>query len=48
MNDFKILFNQKIAEKRSKLQMVNYDETPIEYIAKNYKAEIDQDQMKVI
>jgi replication initiation and membrane attachment protein DnaB len=48
ITDFKSLFNKKIAEKRGKLQNINYDETPIELIAKNYKAEIDQDQLKVI
>lgn len=30
------------------MQLVNYDETPIDLIAKNYKTEIDQDQLKVI
>lgn len=28
--------------------MINYDETPIDLIAKNYKAEIDQEQLKMI
>ena len=48
LSEFKIMFNQKVADKRAKLQEVNYDETPVSLIAKNYKLDMEKEQLKLI